>query len=135
MRKRRKIMQKKAAVFMCLAMLLSTGMSFAQAKIDLNGTWEGPTLAEGPEIELTFTLVLEHKGTAITGRLNDDMGYVDCEITEAKLANNVLTFNAVANTPDGDLDMTFKMTVTGNKMEGSWEASDMVSGDWTAEKK
>lgn len=128
-------MKKNIAVLMSLALIVSASMMFAQGGINLTGTWEGPTLAEGPDIDLTFTLVLEHKGAAITGKLNDDMGYIDCEITDAKLEKNVLTFNAVANTPDGDMDMTFTMTVSAKKMEGTWEAGDMVTGNWTAEKK
>jgi len=128
-------MKNKIAVLMSLALIVSASTMFAQGGINLTGTWEGPTLAEGPDIDLTFTLVLEHKGTAITGKLNDDMGYIDCEITDAKLEKNVLTFNAIANTPDGDIDMAFTMTVSAKKMEGAWEAGDMVQGDWTAEKK
>ncbi|UCC39286.1 MAG: hypothetical protein JSV96_16030 [Candidatus Aminicenantes bacterium] len=106
----------------------------SQAKVDLNGTWEGSTLVEGAGIELVLTLVLEHKADTITGKLNDDQGYIDSEITEVTLENNVLTFNAIANTPDGDIPMSFKMTVTGDKMEGEWEAGG-VYGSWSPERK
>jgi len=106
----------------------------AQEKINLTGTWKGETLAEGPDIDIILTLVIEHKNDGISGQLEDDMGFIDSEITDAKLDTNILTFKSIAQTPDGDVGMTFKLTVTGDEMKGDWEAEDGVFGLWTAKK-
>ena len=37
-------------------------------------------------------------------------------------------------TPDGDVGMTFKLTVKKDALDGSWEAVDGTVGDWTAKK-
>jgi len=107
---------------------------FAQEKMNLTGTWMGETLAEGPDIDIILTLVIEHKNDGISGQLKDDMGFIDSEITDAKLDKNILTFKSLAQTPDGDVGMTFKLTVTGNEMKGDWEAEDGVFGSWTAKR-
>ena len=127
-------MKKNLSILAVLGLLIILNSAFA-AEINLTGTWEGPTYAEGAGIDLVFTVVLEHKDGAITGTLTDDMGYINCDITEAKLENNIFTFEAIANTPDGDMPLKFNMTVTENKLEGKWDAGDAVYGEWTAEKK
>lgn len=127
-------MKKNLAILVVLGLFLVSNSTLA-AQVNLTGTWEGPTYAEGAGIDLVFTLVLEHKGSTITGKLSDDMGYISCDITEVNLEKDVLTFQAVANTPDGDIPMTFKMNVMEGKLEGKWEAGDAVYGEWTAEKK
>jgi len=118
-----------------LLFLLISPLAFSQEKVDLNGTWEGPIYVEEAGIELGLTLFLEHKEDTITGKLNDTEGFIDCEIKEAKLENNVFTFSAVAMTPDGEIPMSFKMTVTGDKMEGEWDAGGMAFGTWAPERK
>jgi hypothetical protein len=85
-------------------------------------------------IELQLTLTLEKKDGRLTGRLEDDMGYIDCEIADALLEDTALTFTAVAQTPDGSFDMTFDMRIDGETMTGTWEIPGMAAGDWTAEK-
>ena len=95
---------------------------------------EGPTLVEGAGIELVLTLVVEQEGDEIKGKINDDQGFIDCEITEPKLEGNTFTFLAVANTPDGDYEMIFEVEIEGNTMTGTWEVEGMY-GEWTAEKK
>ena len=124
---------KMFLIYSIILVILCCGQLFSQEKIDLTGTWKGSTYVEGADIELMMTLVLEHKGGVITGKLNDDMGYIGCPITEAKLVNNVLTFKAVAMPPEGETPMSITMTVTGDKMEGKWEA-DIYTGSWTATK-
>lgn len=127
-------MKKNLSILVVLGLFTILNSAYA-AEINLTGTWEGPTYAEGADIDLVFTVVLEHKNGAITGKLTDDMGFINCDITEAKLENNIFTFEAIANTPDGDIPMKFEMTAAENKLEGKWEAGDSVYGEWTAEKK
>lgn len=112
-------------------LFLLASPALTQEKIDLTGKWKGPTVAQGPDIEIMLTLILNHKDNAITGKLTDDQGYINCDITGVKLAKDVLTFKAIANTPDGNLGMGFQMTVKGDEMKGKWEAEDGVTGSWT----
>ena len=130
----RRILTTSLALF--LLFLFISPKAGSQEKVDLNGTWEGPIYVEEAGIELGLTLFLEHKEDTITGKLNDTEGYIDCEITEAKLENNVFTFSIVAMGPDGgEIPMSFKMTVTGDKMEGEWDAAGMAFGSWAPERK
>lgn len=128
-------MKRILAILSTLSLLFILPLVSSQEKVNLSGTWEGPTYVEEAGIELALTLVLEHKNDTITGKLNDDMGYIDSEITDAKLEDNVFTFKAVAQTPDGEVPMSFKMTVTGDKMEGEWDAEGVATGSWAPERK
>ncbi len=127
----------KRIQLMALMLSLLVGLTLADSEqtVNLTGTWEGPTYAEGPGIELTMTLVLKHEGDAITGVINDDLGYIDCEITDPKIAGGVFTFSATAMTPDGDIPMDFTLNISESTLEGEWTVGDMASGSWTAHKK
>jgi len=120
-------------IVLVVSLLLVSGQLVSQGKIDLNGTYKGSSYVEGADIELLLTLVLEHKAGAINGKVADDMGYIDCAITEGKLENNVLTFKGVAQAPEGELPMIFKLTVKDGQLEGSWTAGE-YTGEWVAKK-
>jgi hypothetical protein len=125
-------MRGKVLLILGLALFILSGVVFSLGKTDLTGTWEGETYVEGGPT-LTLTLTLEHKGEEITGTLTDDMGYIDAEISEAKLKGEEFTFQAVAQTPVGELILVFKVTVSGDSMEGAWESEDgAYAGEWTA---
>jgi len=125
-------MRGKLSLSLVLVLFLFSGVVFSLEKIDLTGTWEGETYVEGGPT-LFLTLTLEHKADAITGTLTDDMGYIDSEITEAKLEGDAFTFQTTAQSPVGELILIFKVTVTDNAMEGAWESEDgSYSGEWTA---
>jgi hypothetical protein len=127
----------KRITVLLLALILAFGFSQlgARADVDLTGTWEGPTYAEGAGMELVLTLVLEQQGSTISGTIKDDQGYVDCEIKEPSLEDDVLKFQAMAVTPGGDLFVEFRMQVTESTMEGEWQAEDGSSGIWNPKKK
>ncbi|MGD2294428.1 MAG: hypothetical protein PVF22_01155 [Candidatus Aminicenantes bacterium] len=127
-------MKNKMLIFLVLSAFVASGVSFASQKLNISGTWEGPTLVEGAGIELILTLVVEQKSSEIQGKINDDQGFIDCEIKDPKLEGNTFTFVAVAVTPDGDYEMFFEVTIEGNTMTGSWE-TEGIYGEWTAEKK
>jgi len=114
-------------------LILAFNFTFAQ-KVDLNGTWKGSTFANGADVDLTLTLVLEQKINSISGKLKDDLGFINSPITEAKLAENTLTFKSIAQTPDGDVGMTFKLTIKESILDGDWKAEDGVYGSWKAKK-
>ncbi len=116
-----------------LSLLLISGIVLSQERIDLSGKWTGETYVEGgPDIILLLTLVLEYKDNKITGKLNDDMGYIGSEITEVELESEVFTFKAIAQAPAGDISLSFKVTVTGDIMEGEWNSEEGYYGSWTA---
>lgn len=127
-------MRNKTGILLVLSLLVVSGLSISSQKLDLAGTWEGPTLVDSAGIELILTLVLEQDGDEITGKINDNQGFIDCEITNPNLDGNTFTFNAIANTPDGDYELIFEVKIEGNTMTGAWE-TDGAYGEWTAEKK
>lgn len=125
-------MRGKLSLILALAVFTLSGVVFSLGGVDLTGTWEGETYVEGGPT-LMLTLSLEHKGEEITGALTDDMGYIDSEITEAKLEGEMFTFKAIAQSPAGEIALVFKVTVKGDSMEGAWESEDgAYSGEWTA---
>jgi len=125
-------MREKLSLGLVFIVFLFSGVVFSLGKVDLTGTWEGETYVEGGPT-LMLTLTLEHKGDEITGNLTDDMGYIDSEITAAKLEGDSFSFQAVAQSPAGEIVLAFKVTVTGDSMEGAWESEDgAYSGEWTA---
>ena len=128
-------MKIKVTLVFAASVLLLSGVLPGQGKVDLKGTWEGETNVEGGPV-LVLTLVLEHQNNTITGTLNDDAGYIDSEISEAKLENAVFTFKAVAQAPEGEVVLAFKVTVAGDTMEGDWEAENgAYFGSWSATRK
>jgi len=128
-------MKIKLTLIFAASVLLLSGVLLGQGKVDLTGTWEGETYVEGGPI-LVLTLVLEHKDNTITGNLNDDAGYIDSEISEAKLENDIFTFKVVAQAPEGEVVLDFKVTVAGDSLEGEWQAEDgSYSGSWSAARK
>ena len=128
-------MRRNGSILLVLSLLFTIGIAFSQAKLDLTGTWEGPTYAEGPGFDMVFTLVLEQKNDVITGKLNDDLGYIDSDITEVTLTDGVLTFEAVANSPEGEIFMSFTLKCSNSELKGEWDAGGGAAyGEWTATK-
>lgn len=128
-------MKKNTVILLTLSLLFIFGNAYSQGKLDLTGTWEGSTFAEGPGFDMVFTLVLKHEDDAITGKLTDDMGYIDSEITGAKLEGDVLTFEAIAMAPDGEIPMIFTLKCSSSELKGEWDAGGGEAyGEWTATK-
>lgn len=120
-----------------LFLILSTLVSISfvsQEKINLTGTWEGTIYIAGIDIEMELTLVLTEREGIISGRITDDWGYINCDITEPKRENDVLTFKALVETSSDDHQMSFKMIISKAKMEGQWESLGSF-GSWTAQRK
>ena len=128
-------MKKMQLIGLMLALLTGLTLANSEQAVNLTGTWEGPTYVEGPGIELSMTLVLKHEGYTLTGVLNDDLGYIDCEITDPKIVDGIFTFSATAMTPEGDWPLTFELKVSESELEGEWRSGDMANGSWTAHKK
>ena len=128
-------MKKFLAIFLILSVVvLTASLAFSQQKINLTGTWKGATTANGDdfEIPLTFTLVLDQKTTKLTGKLKDDWGYVNCSITDCKIKDDVLTFKAIAQSTDGDIDIEFELNVQRDTLDGEWIGHEGTYGSWKA---
>jgi hypothetical protein len=106
----------------------------SQEKINLTGIWEGTIYIADIDIDMELTLVLTERDGTISGRITDDWGYINCDITDPNRENNVLTFNALVETSSNDHQMSFKMIISKAKMEGQWESRGSF-GTWTAQKK
>ncbi len=128
-------MKKMPYLVLMLALLAGLALTGEKQALNLTGTWEGPTYIEGPGIDLTMTLILGHDGDVITGALNDDLGYIACEITDPKISGGIFTFSAIAMTPDGDVPVNFKLKISESTLEGEWTAGDVAYGSWTAHKR
>lgn len=131
-------MKRFLSPLLILSILISaTCFAYSQDKINLTGTWQGPTTANGPdfEIPLVLTVVLKQSDGKITGKLYDDAGYVDGPITKVKVKNNVFTFEAVAQTPDGDIGLKFELNMKKDTLDGKWDGNDGTYGNWKALRK
>ena len=128
--------KKKSIIYVSLIFVLAICVNTIYAETNLSGTWEGPTYVEGPGIELVLTLELKHEDGKFSGIMNDDLGYIDSEITEASFKENVLTFTVNVQPPEGDVPMIFKLKFENDTLEGNWSAGDgLYEGNWKAEKK
>jgi len=107
---------------------------FAAENIELTGIWEGVIYLSNLDIDMEIILVLEEKNGMVTGRISDDWGYMDCDITDPVLKQNILTFKAMVETSHGDHQMAFRMIVAGDKMTGQWESLGSF-GDWSLVKR
>ncbi len=106
----------------------------SKEKIDLTGIWEGTIYIADIDIDMELTLVLTEKDGTISGKISDDWGYINFDITEPKRENDVLTFKALVETSSDDHQMSFKMIISKAKMEGRWESLGSF-GSWTALRK
>jgi hypothetical protein len=106
----------------------------SQEKVNLTGIWEGSIYIADIDIDMELMLVLTERDGIISGRITDDWGYLNCDITEPNRENNVLTFKALVETSSDNHQMSFKMIISKAKMEGQWESLGSF-GSWTAQRK
>lgn len=101
-----------------------------EGRVDLTGTWEGLLHVPDIDIDMEITLVLKEKEGAITGHMTDDWGFLDCDISEAFLKDNIMTFKAMVGTSHDEHQMSFRMKIAGEAMTGQWESLGSF-GEWT----
>jgi len=121
-------------VVLILTILALFGTLFAlAAPPDLSGTWIGKaTVPDGNQDELT--LVLTKVKTVYTGTVADSFGMIaqNTELKDIKLEKNEFTANfSLSN----GAPITFKLTVSGDKMSGQWLDSGGSTGALEFEKK
>jgi len=126
---------KKAVV--AAAMALWAGLFLAAQKpADLVGTWSGEATLEGQDGPNTLTLVLEIKEGKLVGRMTDQFGAINSEITDIVLEKGAFNFTAPAMLPQGEQGgILFKMVLSGDSMKGEFELPEMkAKGTWQATK-
>lgn len=113
------------------------GMGFiAQTPADLAGTWTGLATMEGEDEPNELTLVLEMKEGELAGHMTDQFGAMnEAPVSELNYSDKLLTFSVTVESPQGTLTLNFKMTVSEESMEGTFDVPEMgVSGAWKAER-
>ena len=129
-------MKKNIVLFAVLIFVCTIGINSIHAQANLTGTWEGPTYVEGPGIDLMLTLEIKHEDGKITGRINDDLGYIDADITDVSFQDNVLKFTTEAQPPEGTIPMVFELKFENGVLDGKWNVGEgLYEGTWAAEKK
>ena len=130
-------MKSLVKMILVLTLMLGVGASLsAQKPADLVGTWIGPGTLEGQTEANELTLILELKDGKLSGHMTGEYGTLnEAEMTDISLADGTFSFAVMADSPDGQAKVTFKMTVKGDSMTGELEIPDMgMFGTWEATK-
>ncbi len=128
-------MKLMLSVFMSLFLVFLTPKPcLAEDTAEISGTWEGIIYLSELDIDMEIILVLAEDSGQVSGRISDDWGYLDCDITDAALRRNILTFKAMVETAQNDHQMVFQLKVDGDQMTGQWESLGSF-GDWSLSKK
>ena len=115
----KKMKEVKAALWICVLVLLTTFSFSSTQKADLSGTWIGKTEVPNSGTD-EVTLILQKTEDGYTGIVNDSLAVIgkDTPIRDIKLEGDRLSF--VFNLPDGNW-VIMKVTVAGDTMKGQWE--------------
>ena len=97
---------------------------FAQAP-SLTGTWVGVVRAATPGGQapsanggpLPFIVHINQTGETVTGTIDGIGGGPNVDITDGKVAGNVLTFVGIREINGQDVKFTYTGTLTGDKLE------------------
>ena len=119
---------KKASL---TALAILVGLSVAAWAVDVSGTWEMTT--QGRQGEMTRDITITQDGDKITVTMPGFRGG-DPLVGEGKVDGNKIEWTIVRETPRGEMSMTYKGTVDGNTMKGTFTAMDREM-EWTAKKK
>lgn len=127
-------MKKKWPMTLMMMFLLGICL-LAQKPADLVGTWIGEATLEGMEPN-ELTLVLDHKDGKFTGHMTGQYGTLnESPVEEAALVKDTFSFSVMAEGPQGQVAVKFKLKVSGNTMAGELDIPDMgMTGTWEAAK-
>jgi hypothetical protein len=127
-------MKKNHALTLALIFLVGI-CPLAQKPENLVGTWVGDATIDGMDAN-ELTLVLEHKEGKFSGTMTGQYGTLnDSPVENAKLEKDIFSFSVMAEGPQGQIAVNFKMKVSGTSMEGDLDIPDMgLSGAWSAKK-
>lgn len=116
-----------------MVMIATISLS-AQKPEDLVGTWVGTATLEGEPEPNELNLVLELQDGKLVGNMTDQYGSMnETPAEEISLEEGVLSFSIQVEVPSGTFKVEFKMTVSGDSMEGELTIPDMgLTGKWLA---
>jgi hypothetical protein len=125
----------KLTLLLALVMFATISLS-AQKPADLVGTWVGTATLEGEPNPNELTLVLDLQDGELAGKMSDQFGSMnETPAEEISLEQGVLSFSIQVEVPSGTFKVEFKMTVSGDSMEGELTIPDMgLTGKWEATK-
>ncbi len=120
-------MRRVLRVF-CLAVLIAMVAGFAAsaqkaAQIDICGTWAGSAVINGGAANEDFTMIIEKKEAACTGKITTATGLAqDAELRNIVLEGDKLSLEFDLNgDPNGDV-ISVDVTVTADAMTGTWSS-------------
>jgi len=119
-----------------LALLFLVGICLmAQKPADLVGTWVGDANLDGMDPN-ELTLVLTLKDGKLAGQMTGQYGTLnEAPMSEVTLEKDIFSFSVMAEGPQGEVAIKFKMKVSGGSMEGELDIPDMgMTGTWEANK-
>lgn len=126
---------KKIAVLAAVAMVL-TIMAIPASAADVSGNWKSKM--ETPRGTMERTLQLKQDGDKLTGAIVMKRGDQDIkqEIKDGKVTGDSIEFKVDQRMGQGGdtVSVTYKLKVTGNKMEGTSQAGDREPRPFTATK-
>ena len=109
-----------------LATLMLTVFVFA-GTVDLTGTWKGSAEADGNSVDLT--LVLKKEADVYAGSITA-AGFADNEeIIDVEFKDNKLNFSFTVYNGSEYLVIKVNVSVSEDRMTGSWESEDGNFGD------
>ena len=121
-------MRKIATILSCVFVL---GAAFAiAADVDVSGTWKMTTKSQRGE--RTFDAVLTQAGEKLTVKTKDREG--NDVTSEGTVKGAEISWETKRQTPMGEMLITYKGKIDGDKMSGTSQFGEMGSGEWTAEK-
>jgi len=121
---------KKSMLLSLAVMLLVTG-AFLLAAVDVTGDWEMTrTTQRGPMTStITFTQTGENLAVKMPGRNGE-------EITgTGTIKGNELEWTITRTGPQGEMKITYKAKLEGDKMTGTSQFGDRPAMEWTAVRK
>jgi len=120
----------KRSLFLSLALVL-VGAFLLAAEVNVTGDWEMTrTTQRGPMTStITFTQTGENLTVKMPGRNGEEM------TGTGTIKGNELEWTITRTGPQGEMKVTYKAKVEGEKMTGTSQFGDRPAMEWTAVKK
>jgi hypothetical protein len=121
----------KKSLLLSLALTLAVMASFALAAVNVTGDWEMTrTTPRGPMTStISFTQTDENLTVKMPGRNGAEM------TGTGTVKGNELEWTITRTGPQGEMKITYKAKVEGDKMTGTSQSGDRPAMEWTAVKK
>lgn len=117
--------------------LFSASVQAQDKKVDVTGKWAwtqpGRDGGAGREIVLT----LKQEGDKVTGSLPGRQGGEPTQITDGKIAGDMLTFTVTRETPNGKFSQKYSGKVDGDSIKGKIamdRGGESTERDWEAKR-